>query len=158
MNMKKVPKKDQAKVRNNSGNRAGLCTLKWNTLFSHIPGLFDIYIFTETVSWNILLDGKTKLSGNAANGAASIAYRVEENTFIVAASGGKFLKMVKIQVTGETTFEWIEAKYHKPSSDSTCKSQLSFDLDCFHGTPMTVKSYNVVLLAEKISGIQISMS
>ena len=117
-----------------------------------------IDLFTETVRWNILLDGKTKLSGQHANGAASIAYRVEENTFIVAASGGPFLKMVKIKVTGETTFDWIEAKYHRPTSDSTCKSQLTFDLDCFHGTPMTVKSYNVVLLAEKISGIQISMS
>lgn len=126
--------------------------------FGHMLGYLNIDMFIETVSWNILLDGKTKLSGLHANGAASIAYRVEENTFIVAAYGGKFLKMVKIKVTGETTFEWIEAKYHKPSSDSTCKTQLSFDIDCFHGTPMSVKSYNVVLLAEKISGIQISMS
>ena len=105
-----------------------------------------------------MLEGKTKLFGTAVNAAADIAYRVKENTFIVAASGGNFLKMVKIKVTGDTTFEWIEAKYHRPTSDSTCKSQLTFDLDCFHGTPMTVKSYNVVLRAEKISGIQISMS
>ena len=115
-------------------------------------------MFTETVRWNILLDGKTKLSGNAANGAASIAYRVEENTFIVAASGGRFLKMVKIEVTGETTFKWIDAKYHTPSSDSTCRSQLTFDVDCFYGTSMSAKRYTVVLLAEKISGIQTSMS
>ena len=115
-------------------------------------------MFTETVRWNILLDGKTKLSGNAANGAASIAYRVEENTFIVAASGGRFLKMVKIEVTGETTFKWIEAKYHIPSSDSTCKIQLTFDLDCFHGTSMSEKRYNVVLFADKMSGIQTSIS
>ena len=154
--MRKVPRKDQAKVRNELGTRTELCTLKHT--FSHILGYQYIGLFTETVRWNILLDGKTKLSGQHANGAASIAYRVEENTFIVAASGGPFLKMVKIQVTGETAFEWIEAKYHRPTSDSTCKSQLTFDLDCFHGTPMTVKSYNVVLLAEKISGIQISMS
>ena len=121
-------------------------------------GYLNIDMFIETVSWNILLDGKTKLSGLHANGAASIAYRVEENTFIVAAYNGKFLKMVKIKVTGETTFDWIEAKYHRPSSDSTCKSQSTFDLTCFHGTSMPETSYNVVLLAEKISGIQISLS
>ena len=112
-----------------------------------------INLFTETVRWNILLDGKTKLSGQHAAGAASIAYRVEDNTFIVAAVHGPFLKMVKIKVSGETTFDWIEAKYHRPSSDSTCKSQLTFDLACFHGTSMPEKSYNVVLVAEKISGI-----
>ena len=28
MDLKKVPKKDQAKVRNNSGNRTGFCTLQ----------------------------------------------------------------------------------------------------------------------------------
>ena len=121
-------------------------------------GYLNIDMFIETVSWNILLDGKTKLSGLHANSAASIAYRVEENTFIVAAYNGKFLKMVKIQVTGETTFDWIEAKYHRPSSDSTCKSQSNFDLACFHGTSMPETSYNIVLLAEKISGIQISLS
>ena len=124
----------------------------------YMLGYQYIDLFTETVRWNILLDGKTKLSGQHANGAASIAYRVEENTFIVAASGGKFLKMVKIQVTGETTFDWIEAKYHRPSSDSTCKSQLTFDLACFHGTSMPETSYNVVLVAEKTSGIQVSSS
>ena len=118
-------------------------------------GYFNVDPFTVAVSWNIFLDGKTKLSGLHANGAASIAYRVEENTFIVAAYNGKFLKMVKIQVTGETTFDWIEAKYHRPSSDSTCKSQLTFDLACFHGTSMPETSYNVVLVAEKTSGIQV---
>ena len=121
-------------------------------------GYFNVDPFTVAVRWNIFLDGKTKLSGLHANGAASIAYRVEENTFIVAAYNGKFLKMVKIQVTGETTFDWIEAKYHRPSSDSTCKSQLTFDLACFHGTSMPETSYNVVLVAEKTSGIQVSSS
>ena len=121
-------------------------------------GYFNVGPFTVAVRWNIFLDGKTKLSGLHANGAASIAYRVEENTFIVAAYNGKFLKMVKIQVTGETTFDWIEAKYHRPSSDSTCKSQLTFDLACFHGTSMPETSYNVVLVAEKTSGIQVSSS
>ena len=121
-------------------------------------GYFNVDPLTVAVRWNIFLDGKTKLSGLHANGAASIAYRVEENTFIVAAYNGKFLKMVKIQVTGETTFDWIEAKYHRPSSDSTCKSQLTFDLACFHGTSMPETSYNVVLVAEKTSGIQVSSS
>ena len=121
-------------------------------------GYFNVGPFTVAVRWNIFLDGKTKLSGLHANGAASIAYRVEENTFIVAAYNGKFLKMVKIKVIGETIFDWIEAKYHRPSSDSTCKSQSTFDLACFHGTSMPETSYNVVLLAEKISGIQISLS
>ena len=121
-------------------------------------GYFNVDPFTVAVRWNIFLDGKTKLSGLHANGAASIAYRVEENTFIVAAYNGKFLKMVKIQVTGETTFKWIDAKYHTPSSDSTCRSQLTFDVDCFYGTSMSEKRYTVVLLAEKISGIQTSMS
>ena len=121
-------------------------------------GYFNVDPFTVAVRWNIFLDGKTKLSGLHANGAASIAYRVEENTFIVAAYNGKFLKMVKIKVTGETKFDWIEAKYHRPSSDSTCKSQSTFDLACFYGSSMPETSYNVVLLAEKISGIQISLS
>ena len=105
-----------------------------------------------------MLEGKTKLLGTAVNAAADIAYRVKENTFIVAASLPTHLKMVKIQVTGETTFKWIEAKYHEPLAASTCKSQSTFDLTCFHGKSMIEKGYSVVLLAEKISGIKISLS
>ena len=109
------------------------------------------------------MGGKTKLSGIHINHnipiEATIAYHVEGNYFIVAALDNNgdqmLLKMVKIRVTGETTFKWISARYIVSSSNPLCKRQRTFNLDCFSGASMSSKSYNVVLRAGK--GIQISI-
>ena len=110
-------------------------------------------MFSDNLGWNILLRGKTKLSGIHINHnipiEAIIAYHVKESYFIVAALDDSYLKMVKIRVTGKTTFKWISARYNVPSSNSLCKSQRTFNLDCFSGTSMSSNSYNVVLRAEK---------
>ena len=106
-----------------------------------------------------MLDGKTKLSGKYIRTQleATIAHEISHNIFIVAALDGHHLKMVKIRVTGITTFEWMKAKYMSPSSDSKCRYQQSFSIDCFHGTDVSASGYNVVLLARKKPGMPVSM-
>ena len=95
----------------------------------------------------MLLGGKTRLVGNAVNNVASIAYPLEEkNVFILAYPGNPFIKMVKIQVTGEATFDWMEAKYHRNYSQK-CGQQSTFDESCFHGTSVRQVQYNVKLVA-----------
>ena len=70
----------------------------------------------------------------------------EQNVFIVAAAIGTDLKMVKIRVTGETTFDWIEAKYYQ-NFPSTCMIASTFNEVCFQGTSVTQTNYNVLLAA-----------
>ena len=60
--------------------------------------------------------------------------------------------MVKIAVTGETTFDWIDAKYHKPSATSSCRYQDTFSESCFHGKSVSKGQYNVQLVASLGSG------
>ena len=106
-----------------------------------------------------MLDGKTKLSGLYIRNPleATIAHQISPNIFIVAAVDGPYLKMIKIHVTGITTFEWMEAKYMTPSSDSKCRHQQSFSIDCFDGPAMSASHYNVLLLAGKKPGMLVSM-
>ena len=57
--------------------------------------------------------------------------------------------MVKIRVTGESTFDWIEAKYHKDRANypAHCKEQATFSEDCFDGTLVEQINYDVDLVA-----------
>ena len=118
--------------------------------------LFHNTICTSTIApqakgWNVKLDGSTKLSGAWINGGnpvpATMAYHVQGNVFIIGAVRGSHLKMVKIEVTGETTFDWIDAKYHEPAATSSCREQATFSESCFHGSSVSKEQYDVQLVA-----------
>ena len=113
-------------------------------------------LFFDNTGWSIQLGGETKLSGVSINNGvpipATIAYTLGGNFFIVAGIEEPYLKMIKIFVTGETSFDWIEAKYSTPSSGSNCRSQSSFTEACYQGTSNTQTAYNVQLVATKESG------
>ena len=102
------------------------------------------------------MGGQTKLFGRFINNGvpiqATIAYCLGGNVFLVAGIEEPFLKMAKIFVTGETSFDWMEAKYSQPSSDSNCRHQLTFTKECYHGNSMNESAYNVQLIATKIPG------
>ena len=102
-----------------------------------------------TVVYDVLLGGKTKLKGKWVNAVANIAYPLGDNIFIVGSASAKELKMVKIRVTGEATFDWIEAKYHKDRANypAECKNQASFSEDCFDGTLVQELFYNAEIVA-----------
>ena len=108
--------------------------------------------------WDVILDGNTTLSGAGINDGApkpaTIAYRLKENIFILAISElSGDVKMVKIRVTGEKSFEWLDAMYHTAKT-SDCTTQDTFQKDCFHGTYRSEHVYNVErLVAVKISGM-----
>ena len=118
--------------------------------------LFYNTIYTSTIApqakgWNVKLDGSTKLSGAWINSGipvpATIAYHVQGNVFIIADGEGRHLKMVKIAVTGETTFDWIDAKYHELAATSSCRDQVTFSESCFHGSSVSKEQYDVQLVA-----------
>ena len=99
-------------------------------------------MLTQNIGTRIKLNGATKLTGvwinNGIPVSATIAHPLGENIFIIAAFTESHLKMVKIRVTGETSFEWIDAKYTKleqdePGFPTECLSQSTFYEDCFQG-------------------------
>ena len=96
------------------------------------------------------MGGETKLIGRWVNSIASIAYKLEDNVFIVASPGVRFLKMVKIHVTGVSTFDWIAAILHYDVGNypEKCKNQESFSEDCFKGRSIGETYYNVHLVAK----------
>ena len=100
--------------------------------------------------YDVILGGETKLKGQWVNSIASIAYNLEDNVFIVASPGGRYLKMVKIHVTGVSTFDWIEARLHQDVGNypKKCKIQATFSEDCFKGTSIGETYYNVSLVAK----------
>ena len=113
-------------------------------------------IVPQAKGWNVKLDGSTKISGPWINGGspvpAIIAYHVQGNVFIIAAVEGYHLKMVKIAVTGDATFDWIDAKYHEPAATSSCRDQVTFSESCFHGSSVSKGQYDVHLVASSGSG------
>ena len=72
--------------------------------------------------------------------------------FIIAAVEAPYLKMMKIEVTGETTFNWIDAKYHAVSATSSCRDQETFSESCFHGSSVSQGNYDIQLVASSGSG------
>ena len=82
---------------------------------------------------------------------ATIAYRLVEQEFIIAAVS-RYLVMVKIQVTGEKTFEWLGARYDQ--STPWCSTQENFTAQCYRGTIVSENMYSVSkLVAVSRSGI-----
>ena len=79
---------------------------------------------------------------------ASLAYPIGENIFIVACVDRNNLKMIKIRVTGETTFDWIEAKHQRVTAN--CNAQETFTTECFVGSPAKEHQYNVALVAKQV--------
>ena len=59
---------------------------------------------------------------------------------------------MKIEVTGETTFNWVDAKYHAVSATSSCRKQETFSESCFHGSSVSKGNYDVQLVASSGSG------
>ena len=84
---------------------------------------------------------------------AQIAFKVgDEDIWIVGALDNGFLKMVKIQVTGANTYNWISSKYRGDATMvKTCFD--NFRIWCFVGTDQNESAYRVKLVAEE--GIKI---
>ena len=103
------------------------------------------------VEFEIVPDKGTMLKGSWVNRAPSIVYPLEEkNVFILGViSKSLILKMVKIQVTGETTFNWLEARYKKDYPEE-CGKQSTFYEGCFQGPTVGQDKYDVDLVATMI--------
>jgi len=105
------------------------------------------------INYDIELGGKTKLVGNFISGTrnASVAFPMGDNIFIVACVDGWTLKMVKIRVTGETTFDWMESKYYEMDKlPAKCKTPETFTAECFVGVSAKQWHYNVELVAKQV--------
>ena len=77
----------------------------------------------------------------------NIVYQLEEkNVFILGIAYIPGLKMVKIRVTGITTFDWLEARYIMPYPEE-CGKQSTFHEGCFRGELVTQFNFDVDLFA-----------
>ena len=76
---------------------------------------------------------------------ATIALKLSnEGEWIVGVVDGKYLKMVKLRVTGASSYEWIDNKY-TTKYDPSCLT--SFSESCFVGK-RPPKKYQIILVAE----------
>ena len=66
--------------------------------------------------------------------SATIASPLGGNSWIVAGINKLNLIMIKIFVTGKTSYDWIEARYSNLDwIDSNCRFQSTFTEDCYQG-------------------------
>ena len=110
--------------------------------------------------FDVQLDGNTKFKGAWISGAPNIAYPLQDrNVFILGKPDGQFVKMVKIRVTGEKTFDWLDAKFIGIETDPKCGEQSTFHEGCFIGRSLERDKYDVELVAiiEKPKGMVIKM-
>ena len=99
--------------------------------------------------WQILIP-QTQLSGPRVNDgipipAEVVAYLYEEEAWIVGAEDHGFLKMVKLRVTGSTSFDWIDTKFDSNYNNSCLNA---FSESCFVGKNASKNQYPVLLVAE----------
>ena len=73
------------------------------------------------------------------------AYVPDKDEWIIGVVDGPFLKMMRVSVTGPTTFDWIATKYDI-NYNKVCLS--SFSESCFVGKSAKEKQYLVQLVAE----------
>ena len=102
-----------------------------------------------TGKW-IVLFPETMFYGRAINDDIPIpatlgAYVPDKDEWIIGVVDGPFLKMVRVSVTGPTSFDWIATKYDI-NYNKVCLS--SFSESCFVGKSAKEKQYLVQLVAE----------
>ena len=89
------------------------------------------------------------LKDSGVDGAPNILFPLaEKNEFILGLTNNEtqILKMVKIRVTGERTFNWLEAKYNERYPEE-CGRQSTFYEECFEGQSEWQHNYDVDLVA-----------
>ena len=113
--------------------------------------LFFPLIITEYISYGVKLCGQTKLKGIwISNGQidATIVYPLGNFKFVIGALQGNELKLVQIQVIGETSFKHLGSKKNR-GSPASCKVQETFTMDCYTSGERVggTHRYNVELVA-----------
>ena len=122
----------------------------------------DFYSILKNSDWGIISFGTFFLGPQVNNGnpkSPDIEYSLPGNIFILGAFDGVYLKMIKIRVLGEATYEYINGKYFDILIEPTlCTKQETFTEECFHGTsvPNSI-DYNLVLNATVMSGTKTNM-
>ena len=83
--------------------------------------------------WEVVLSETKFKCGSISNcpAQASNAFDLGDNVWIVSVKNGGYLKMVKLKVTGENSYNHIETKYNQDGmyDESQCVS--SFSESCF---------------------------
>ena len=90
----------------------------------------------------------------------NIVYQLEEkNVFIIgkAYPFNSILMMVKIRVTGITTFNWLDARYVEKYPEE-CGKQSTFHEGCFRGESVNQDKYDVDLFARVVKSKGIKWS
>jgi len=99
--------------------------------------------------WNVV-SPDTTLTGSKVNSGTPLPVTVKlhlgSNEWILGLIDGQYLKMVKIKITGSTTYDWRQTKYDS-SYAQCCTSAQSFSEMCFKGTDAGSDMYPVSLRA-----------
>ena len=92
---------------------------------------------------------QTKFSGRMINGGipipATIAFKLANvDEWIVGVLDGRYLKMVKLKVTGPNSYDWMASKWTN-LYDESCPT--AFSESCFTGSGGGESQYTVELVA-----------
>ena len=102
---------------------------------------------------------QTLFTGNAIGGgpvSATLALDLSDNIWVVGVLNGNFMKMVKLKITGATSYDWIATKFLR-IGNFTSSCEADFSESCFIGNDGTECMYTVQLAA-KVKGIQLLSS
>ena len=104
---------------------------------------------------------QTKFTGSAISGAptpATLAIDLSNSTWILGVLNGNFMKMVKLRVTGATTYDWIATKFYRIGDGSfTGACEMAFSESCFVGNDGTECMYTVQVFA-KVKGVDTNIT
>jgi len=89
--------------------------------------------------WTVIIGGphQTQMRGEAINFgrpiSADMAFKVpDDNAWIIGANDGGHLKMVKIAINDENTYDWIAAKYTNYLEKNPSCNLKSFKISCWN--------------------------
>jgi hypothetical protein len=87
---------------------------------------------------------------------ATMAIEIKQNVWIVAVIDGKLLKMIKLRITGASTYVWIESKWSN-SYASSCSNPNTFTEQCFVGKSVGIDFYKISVAAESKDCIPVTL-
>ena len=100
--------------------------------------------------WHVLTS--TTLTGQRITHGllpVTLTLNLGTNIWIVGLVDLSYLKMVKIEITGVSSYNWLETRY-STTYTTACTAQTTFVESCFSGTSPTTNSYPVDLVAELV--------
>ena len=99
-----------------------------------------------------IINASNILTGTAT---ATIVFHLSQDQWIVGVINGGSMKMIKLNIVGSNTFDWIETKYNRDGNYSQAFLKLcveTFSESCFVGVSTNEDYYKLEIATELQGG------